>query len=279
MWPCRSGKRLLHTALLQERCKCGGSILLAAVAVKCQIGRGISFAESYPKCTGDQIRAGIAGYAIADDFPGKEVENDAQIKPVIVELEVCNITDPCLIRMFCGKLLLQQVLLAVFLMLFKLLFGIKSNAAQIELLHDRSNALGADSDTTFGQCNANLFRRQDIMSVLTNRTGTKITGQLLTNKRDVPFILGFRYPLEKKFTLTELEKRNNKELQGFLDKVSQMSVQQVDESFARKPDKDDTYRGLQVYHYEVTKSFRIHVVSEDGIYKIIRLDPNHRVHE
>lgn len=114
MWPCRSGKRLLHTALLQERCKCGGSILLAAVAVKCQIGRGISFAESYPKCTGDQIRAGIAGYAIADDFPGKEVENDAQIKPVIVELEVCNITDPCLIRMFCGKLLLQQVLLAVF---------------------------------------------------------------------------------------------------------------------------------------------------------------------
>lgn len=157
MWPCRSGKRLLHTALLQERCKCGGSILLAAVAVKCQIGRGISFAESYPKCTGDQIRAGIAGYAIADDFPGKEVENDAQIKPVIVELEVCNITDPCLIRMFCGKLLLQQVLLAVFLMLFKLLFGIKSNAAQIELLHDRSNALGADSDTTFGQCNANLF--------------------------------------------------------------------------------------------------------------------------
>lgn len=68
------------------------------------------------------------------------------------------------------------------------------------------------------------------MSVLTNRTGTKITGQLLTNKRDVPFILGFRYPLEKKFTLTELEKRNNKELQGFLDKVSQMSVQQVDES-------------------------------------------------
>lgn len=93
------------------------------------------------------------------------------------------------------------------------------------------------------------------------------------------YILGFRYPLEKKFTLTELEKRNNKELQGFLDKVSQMSVQQVDESFARKPDKDDTYRGLQVYHYEVTKSFRIHVVSEDGIYKIIRLDPNHRVHE
>ena len=51
------------------------------------------------------------------------------------------------------------------------------------------------------------------MSVLTNRTGTKITGQLLTYNRDVPFILGFRYPFEKKFSLTVLEKRNIKELQ------------------------------------------------------------------
>lgn len=116
------------------------------------------------------------------------------------------------------------------------------------------------------------------MGMLTNQNGAKAKGRLLTDKRDVPFILGFRYPLEKKFTLTELEKRNNKELQGFLDKVSQMSVQQVDESFARKPDKNDTYRGMQVYHYEVTQSFRIHVVNEDGVYKIIRLDPNHKIH-
>lgn len=48
------------------------------------------------------------------------------------------------------------------------------------------------------------------MSVLTNQVGEKAKGRLLTNKRDVPFVLGFRYPLEKKFTLTELEKRNNK---------------------------------------------------------------------
>lgn len=117
------------------------------------------------------------------------------------------------------------------------------------------------------------------MGLLTGQAGEKTKSRLLTNKRDVPFVLGFSYPLEKKFTLTELERRNNKELQGFLDKVSQMSVQQVDESFARPPDKNDTYRGMQVYHYEVTRSFRIHVVSEDGIYKIIRFDPNHKVHD
>lgn len=153
----RSGKRLLHTALLQERCKCGRRILLAAVTVESQISGVASFAESCPKCAGDQICAGVAGNAIADDPSGKEVENDAKIKPVIVDLKVCNITDPCLIRTICGELLLQQVLLAVFLILLKLLFGIDSNAAQVEFLHDRGNALGADSDTAFGQCNANLF--------------------------------------------------------------------------------------------------------------------------
>ena len=116
------------------------------------------------------------------------------------------------------------------------------------------------------------------MGELTKQTGAKWQGRLLTNKREVPFILGFQYPLERKYTLEELEKRNNKELQNFLDKVSRMSVQQVDERYSRKPDKTDVFDGLQVYHYEVSSSFRIHVVNKDGIYFIIRLDPNHRVH-
>ena len=85
--------------------------------------------------------------------------------------------------------------------------------------------------------------------------------------------------VEKNYTLIELEKQNNKELQNFLDKVSRMTVQQVDQAYARRPDKSDTYNGLQVYHYAVTDSFRIHVVNEAGRYKIIRLDPHHKVHK
>lgn len=100
----------------------------------------------------------------------------------------------------------------------------------------------------------------------------------LTNNRDVRFELCFKYPLQHGFTFKELTLQNNKELQRFLDKVSNMTVQQVDESFARKPDKTDTFNGDQVYHYSVTDSFRIHVIIEDGYYKIIRLDPNHNVH-
>ena len=106
----------------------------------------------------------------------------------------------------------------------------------------------------------------------------QIKGRKLTTKTEVPFILSFRYPLEKGYTFKELTSKNNKEFQAFLDKVSKLSVQQVDEQYARKPDKNDSYKDMQIYHYEVIQSFRIHVVNEEGQYRIIRLDPNHKFH-
>lgn len=101
----------------------------------------------------------------------------------------------------------------------------------------------------------------------------------LTNRRDVPFELCFKYPLERGFTFKELSNADIKKFQSFLDKVSKMTVQQVDLSFSRKPDSADRYNGSQVYHYEVSESFRIHVVIEEGYYKLIRLDPNHKKHK
>ena len=101
----------------------------------------------------------------------------------------------------------------------------------------------------------------------------------LTQKTSVSFELCFKYPLEKGYTFKELTRDNCKEFQNFLNKVSRMSVQQVDEKFGRIPDKNDTYNGLQVYHYGVTDKFRIHVVNEEGYYKVIRLDPNHKMHK
>lgn len=101
---------------------------------------------------------------------------------------------------------------------------------------------------------------------------------LLTNHRDVQFELCFKYRLENGYRLTDMSQADSKDFQRFLDKVSGMTVQQVDNKYIRKPDKNDTYQGLQVIHYAVTDSFRIHVVLEDGFFKIIRLDPNHRFH-
>ena len=66
---------------------------------------------------------------------------------------------------------------------------------------------------------------------------------LLTNKRDVPFVLKFKSPLEKKYTFKEMNQQNNKEFQNFLNKISKMSVQEVDKAFGRKPDKHDEING------------------------------------
>ena len=92
----------------------------------------------------------------------------------------------------------------------------------------------------------------------------------LTQKqnREVPFELCFKYPLENGYSFKELTTENVRQFQTFLDKA-----------FSRKPDTKDTYNGMQVYHYEVTKVFRIHVVNEAGYYKVIRLDPKHKVHK
>ena len=95
---------------------------------------------------------------------------------------------------------------------------------------------------------------------------------------DVPFELCFKYPLENGFTFKELTPENVKQFQSFLNKVSNMTVSQVDMAFSRQPDSADTYKGMQVYHYEVTRAFRIHVVNEAGFFKIIRLDPRHQFH-
>lgn len=117
------------------------------------------------------------------------------------------------------------------------------------------------------------------MGKITKQNGKKTNPIKLTNSVDVPFVVCFREKLEKGFTFEELEKRNNKEFQSFLDKISNMNVTQVDKLYRRLSDKNDTHNGNQVFHYQITDSFRLHVINYNGNYEVIRLDPNHRVHD
>ena len=114
---------------------------------------------------------------------------------------------------------------------------------------------------------------------LTDKTGAKSSPIKLTEKSDIPFVLAFRYALQKKYTFEDLSTTDLKDFQRFLDKVANMTVSQVDKCFARQPDKRDKYNNLQVYHYAVTDSFRIHVVLENCTYHVLRLDPNHKFHK
>jgi len=100
----------------------------------------------------------------------------------------------------------------------------------------------------------------------------------LTDRVDTSFTLGFRYPLESGYTFKEMNNANIKHFQKFLNKISKMTVQQVDTSFALNSDKNDEYNGIPVNHYKVTDAFRIHTIFEDGVHIIIRIDPNHHFH-
>lgn len=117
-----------------------------------------------------------------------------------------------------------------------------------------------------------------MIKTLTNQQPQSYHGSALTDKNTSRFILGFNYSLIKDYTFNEMTVRDNRKFQKFLDIVSQLSVNEVDKQYSRVSDSTDLYNGLQVRHYEVSDKFRIHVVLENGVYYIIRLDPNHKFH-
>ena len=87
MRPRRSGKGLLHAALLQKFRKSGGCVLFSAVAVKSEAAGIAALPKSGPEGAGDQIRACVAGYPIADDLAGEKIKDDAKVDPVVVDFK------------------------------------------------------------------------------------------------------------------------------------------------------------------------------------------------
>lgn len=100
----------------------------------------------------------------------------------------------------------------------------------------------------------------------------------LSRKTEVPFIVSFKYPLDRKYNFTALSKSDVAAFQRFLDKVSKMTFDEVDKAFLRPTDKRDIFNESQVIHYKITDSFRVHGVIEHMRFKVLRLDPNHKVH-
>ena len=114
------------------------------------------------------------------------------------------------------------------------------------------------------------------MAKLSTKTAAK--PPVLSRQTDVPFIVSFQYPLDRKYNFTALSKDDITAFQRFLDKVAKMTFNQVEKEFRRPSDKGDTFNGSQVIHYKVTKTFRIHGIIDNMRFKVLRLDPNHKVH-
>lgn len=111
---------------------------------------------------------------------------------------------------------------------------------------------------------------------LPSTRGTQLTSSSNVN---VPFTVCFEHKLVRKYTFKELEKTHLGALQRFLDKVCGMTVTEVDKAYKRSNDKMDTFKEMQVQHYEVSKKFRIHGVFDQQLFKVIRIDPNHKFHK
>lgn len=107
----------------------------------------------------------------------------------------------------------------------------------------------------------------------------EIPAQQLTNKTTAPFIISFKYKLEKGYTFKELEVRNLKDFQAFLDRISQMTFQEVDTQYKRPSDKKDKFKGNDIVHYGYANGSRIHGVIEGGRFKVLRIDPCHKFHK
>ena len=72
-----SGKGLLHIALLQKLGECGRCVLFSAVAVKSESAGIAAFLKSGPEGAGDQVRACVARYPMADDLAREKIQDDA----------------------------------------------------------------------------------------------------------------------------------------------------------------------------------------------------------
>ncbi len=114
---------------------------------------------------------------------------------------------------------------------------------------------------------------------LTSRNATQSAVGQLTARNDVPFKLAFRYKLQNHYTFKDTKPDDLKAFQRFLDKVSAMTFSQVDQLYMHPPDTDDLYNGRQVYHYELSETFRIHGFIEGDSFIAIRIDPKHRFHK
>ncbi len=101
----------------------------------------------------------------------------------------------------------------------------------------------------------------------------------LTSHLSLPFTLCFKYKLQNGYTFNDLNTAQIRDLQKFLDIVSQLTSQQVKQRYERESDPNDTFNGNQVTHYGITQVFHIHGTIENGQFVVLRLDPRHHVNK
>lgn len=105
---------------------------------------------------------------------------------------------------------------------------------------------------------------------------------VLTQKNESPFTLCSREALENGYGFKNLKESNLREIHRFLDKASGLNISQTEKLYLHPTDRNDrkivgdAVRSL--VHYGITRRFHIHGYYEDGLFYVVRLDPNHQFH-
>jgi len=117
------------------------------------------------------------------------------------------------------------------------------------------------------------------MSKLTRNVPLKDDKERKVNKyTEGRFIISFSRKLENGYRFDDLKQSDLKVLQNFFDIASQLTVQEMDEKYKRQSDKNDILYNEPVIHYGTSERFRIHGTYIEGRFEVLRIDPNHKVH-
>lgn len=110
------------------------------------------------------------------------------------------------------------------------------------------------------------------------KKNTAESKKTLTNKNDIKFQLLFGYNIQNKYNFNRIQKSDAHKLMRFVDDVIGKSWSYVEGKYGRKPDKNDKVNGHDIIHYGYSDGARLHGYEENGIFILVRFDPNHNVH-
>ena len=106
---------------------------------------------------------------------------------------------------------------------------------------------------------------------------------LLTEYQKNKVIMCFGLKLENNYTFKKFKPENLKEFQKILDDSTELDIDEFENRYIRPTDKTDIFyfndNDFQIIHFGKNGSkFRIHGFYANGLFHVIRLDPNHQFH-
>jgi hypothetical protein len=119
---------------------------------------------------------------------------------------------------------------------------------------------------------------ESTLKKLTTVQQAAVEGAVLTNVSDDAFWICISHRLQNKYEFCDLKQRGIRSFNDFVRKCAGRRITEVDKLYLRKPDKNDIYNSYQVQHYGTSDGFRIHGYFANGLFHVIRVDPNHKKH-